>query len=113
MDDTFTIEFPNDVPDSELEIVRAELTSINEVQDAGSMRSRSIDAQSLMLWVSVATGVLGVVKTGVPLIQSITGMFRSKGIKGAKITLANGTSFTADEISPEDLEKLLASSKGQ
>ena len=113
MDDTFTIEFPNHVPDSELESLQAELATIIEVQDAGSMSSRSIDAQSLALWVSVATGVLGIVKTGVPLIQSIIGMVRSKGIKGAKITLANGTSFTADEISAEDLEKLLTSTKGQ
>lgn len=111
MDDTFTIELPTDVSDSELESIQAELKNIAEVEDAGSLNARTIDAQSLALWVSVATGVLGIVKTGVPLIQSIIGMVRSKGIKGAKITLANGTTFTADEISPEDLEKLLASSK--
>jgi len=38
-------------------------------------------------------------------------MIRGKGIKGAKIILSNGTSFSADEISANDLENLVKTSQ--
>jgi hypothetical protein len=112
MSDTFMIEFPKEVSDDELKKIQTELGQLEQVQGSGSMGARSIDAQSIMLWVSVATGILGVVKTGVPLVQSIIETLRGKGVKGAKITLANGTSFSADEMSSKDLESLLKASQG-
>jgi hypothetical protein len=110
MAETFTIEFPPDVQESEVANIENELKSVAGVEDAGSMGARSIDVQTLALWVSVATGVVGFAKTAMPLIQSVIEMIRGKGIKGAKITLANGTSFSADEISLKDLENLVKAS---
>lgn len=111
MADTFTIEFPPEVQERDVESIETELKNVDGVQDAGSMGARSIDAQTVMLWVSVATGVVGLAKTGLPLIQNVIDMIRGKGIKGAKITLANGTSFSADEISAKELGNLIEASK--
>src|SRR5260370_29901613 len=111
MSDTFTIEFPAEVSDSELESIQAQLREMSEVEDAGSMNARSIDAQSLMLWVQIATSAVGLVSAGVPLVQRVVEMIRGKGLKGVKLMLSDGTSFSADEISAQELEKVLKASK--
>lgn len=111
MSDTFTIEFPADVSDSELESIQAQLREMSEVEDAGSMNARSIDAQSLMLWVQIATSAVGLISAGVPLVQRVVEMIRGKGLKGVKLMLSDGTSFSADEISAAELEKVLKASK--
>jgi hypothetical protein len=40
-------------------------------------------------------------------------MIRGRGLKGVKLTLSDGTSFSADEISAQELEKVLKASKTQ
>jgi hypothetical protein len=113
MEDAFTIEFPRTVSDRELEALQAEIKQVSEVEDAGSMGARGVDPQMIMLWVQVISGVLGVVSTGVPIIQKIIEMIRGKGIKGAKITLANGTTISVDDISAKDLESLFKAARQQ
>jgi hypothetical protein len=112
MEDAFTIEFPRTVSDRELEALQAEIKQVSEVEDAGSMGARGVDPQ-IMLWVQVISGVLGVVSTGVPIIQKITEMIRGKGIKGAKITLANGTTISVDHVAAKDLESLFKAARQQ
>ncbi len=107
MAETFTIEFPSTAQESDVANIEHELKNVAGVEDAGSMTARSIDVQTLGLWVSAASGVLGLASTGIPLIKTVIEMIRGKGIKGAKVTLANGTSFSADEISMKDLETLM------
>lgn len=111
MSDTFTIEFPAEVSDAELDSIRDEIRKIGQVEDADSMAALSIDAQSIMLWVQVASGVMGVLGAGVPLLTSIVGMIRGKGLKNVTVKLPDGTSFTADNASTQDIEKLLKASK--
>ena len=110
MADTFQIEFPSNMQERDVTTIENEIKQVAGVEDAGSMTTRSIDVQTLGLWVSAASGVLGLASTGIPLIKTVIEMIRGKGIKGAKITLANGTSFSADEISMKDLETLMKSS---
>ena len=110
MADTFTIEFPPDVQESDVANIENEVKNVAGVEDAGSMAARSIEVQTLGLWVSAASGIIGLASTGIPLIKTVIEMIRGKGIKGAKITLANGTSFSADEISLKDLENLMKAS---
>lgn len=112
MADTLMIEFPADVRESDVADIENELKNVAGVEDAGSTTVRSIDVQTLGLWVSAASGIIGLASSGIPLVQSIIGLIRGKGIKGAKITLANGTSFSADEISARDLENLIKASNG-
>ena len=112
MAETFMIEFPNTVADSELDSLRNELRELDEVSDVGGGDTRAIDPASLMMWVTLGSTAITAAGGGVGLFERIAGMFRRKGIKGAKITLANGTSFSADEISAEDLQNLLKASKG-
>lgn len=111
MEDLFSIELPTTVSDSELEALKSEIKQLNDVADAGLEDTRGIDPVSLGIWVQAAAGVLGVVGTAVPIIQKIIEMIRGKGIPGAKITLPNGVTISADEVSAKDLERLLRAVK--
>jgi hypothetical protein len=107
MEDIFTIELPAGVPDSHLDDLQDELKQLDGIADAGSEGARSIHIATIGLWVQAAGGVLTLVSTAVPVIEKIVSMIRGKGIKGATITLANGTSISVDEVSAKDLEKML------
>jgi hypothetical protein len=107
MDDIFVIEFPSTMPKSEVEALEQEFRSLNGVEDAGLDDSRSVDLVAAGIWIKLVADALGAVNSGIPIVQQISQMIRGKGIKGAKITFADGTSASFDEISAKDLEKLL------
>ena len=113
MEDILTIELPTTLSRTELNSLRDEVIQISGVEDADTQSTRSVDMVTLNLWIQFATGVLGAASTGVPIVQKIVEMVRGKGIKGAKITLANGVTVVADEISLKDLEKLIQASSQQ
>lgn len=107
MDDIFVIEFPSTLPRSEVEALEKEFLNMNGVADAGLDDVRSVDVVTAGVWVKLVADALGAVSAGVPIIQQISQMIHGKGIKGAKINFANGTTVSIDEISTKDLEKLL------
>ena len=112
MAETFMIEFSGKFTDSELDSLREELRQLEDVNDVGRGDTKAIDPASLMLWVTLGSTAIAAAGSGVGLFEKIAGLFRGKGIKGAKITLENGTSFCADEISAEDLASLLKAARG-
>jgi hypothetical protein len=107
MEDLITIELPSTTPEEDLKALKDQIQKMGDVEDTGSLGERSIDPVTLGLWIQLATGALGVVSTGVPIIQKIVEMIRGKGIKGVKLTLANGTTVSVDDASAKDLEKLI------
>ena len=107
MSDVFEIELPKDVSAAELHALRGDLRTIQEVEDTGSGDERAIDPASVMLWVQVITGALTAVGTGAAVLEKIVGVLRGRGIKGAKIKLADGTTIDAEQISPEALATVL------
>lgn len=114
MEDIFTIEFPNTIPDRALETLQAEIKQIDAVEDSDSMDARSVDPQSLMMWVQVAAGTLGVISTAVPLIEKVINMVRGKGLKGVKLGFADGFTVSIDEVSSaKDLEIVLKNLRQQ
>lgn len=113
MEDLFSIELPKTVSDIELEALEGEIKQLNDIADAGVEDTRSIDPATLGIWIQLATGVLGVVGTALPIIRQIIEMIRGKGIKGAKIILDENTTISVDEVSAKDLESVLKALKQQ
>lgn len=108
MANIFSIELPTSVSDSDIETLKTEIKELENVTNAGLEDARSgIDPVSLGIWVQTVTGILGLIGTAVPIIQKIIEMLRGKGIKGAKISLANGVVINVDEVSVKELERLL------
>jgi hypothetical protein len=106
MNDMFTIELPKTIAAQQLSDLESEVAKLAEVDDAGTLDSRSIDPAMLGLWIQAATGILGVISTAVPLVQKVVDMIRKKGIKGAKLRFEGGE-IEVDNISIAELKTLL------
>jgi len=105
MEDILTVELPGELSDAEVKALRDEIRQMSGVEDAGSQKARGVGPARPGIWVQLPTGALGAA-SGVPIVQKIAETVRDKGIKGAKITLANGAMLSIDEISSRDLEKI-------
>ncbi len=111
MADIITIELPKTVSENEIATLQADLKAIESVENARPTKRRGVDPQAAMMWVQFATGALSAVTTGLPILQKVSEAVRGKGIKGAKIALADGTTISLDRVSADDLERLIKASK--
>lgn len=107
MEEIFTIELPATLSREEVETLENDLRAVDGVDDAGSEDARSVDPLTLGVWVQLIGGLLGSLDSGASVVQKIAETIRGKGIKGAKIKFANGTTLSVDEISSKDLQKLM------
>lgn len=107
MSDVFEIELPKNISTQDINALRTDLKAMREVEDIGSGDERSIDPATAMLWIQVVTGALTAVGTGAAVLEKVITALRGRGIKGARIKLADGTSIDADEMSPEALAAVL------
>jgi hypothetical protein len=104
--EAFEIELPSDVSYDLRAQLEAAVASTQGVDQCGQGDTRSLDPAALTLWVTLAGTVVTTVGAAIPVVKQIIELCRSKGIKGAKLVLADGTVVQADEISAEDLMKL-------
>ena len=112
MADTFTISLPEGVSEDDIKEIKNLLKEIDSVDDAGSVSSRSgIDPASIMLWVQLATGVLGVTSTGIVIAQKLKELFQKKRVSGARVKLPNGTEISLDTGSAEEIAKIIEAAK--
>lgn len=107
MGDVFKVVLPTGISKDEIVSLEAELNDIDVVEDAGRASSRAFDAASATLSIRVEGGMLDLVGTAVPLLNKVLDTIRGRGIKGARITMPNGTTVEADEISVRGLEALV------
>jgi hypothetical protein len=107
MSQRFKIELPADCPAEEAKTLVAEVKAMEDVQNAGTLTARSLDPASIGLWVQLASGIVTATAAAVPVIQRIAELLRGRGVKGAKLTFADGTVLTVDDISAHDLKNLL------
>lgn len=110
MDELFTLELPKSVSPQELSGLKREVAAIDGVDDTGTLDARGVDPATIGLWVQAAAGVIGVVSTGLPLLEKIIDMIRGRNIKGAKLRF-EGVEIDVDRISPDELKSLVASMK--
>lgn len=104
--EAFVIELPDDVSPELRAQLESALAGTAGVDQCGQGGARSLDPGSLTMWITLAGTVVTTVGAAVPVVKQIIELFRGKGIKGAKLVLADGSVLQADEISADDLMKL-------
>jgi hypothetical protein len=107
MTDTLQIVVSSKESGAALDTLTDKLKSEDDIVNAGSASSRSMDPGSLMVWVQVASGVLGVVATAMPIVEKIMKVIRGNGISGATIRLPNGAEVLVDHASTKEVERLI------
>jgi hypothetical protein len=104
--EAFEIELPPGVDKAALASLQQALAETGGVDQCGQSTARSLDPAALTLWVTLAGSVLTTLGAAVPVVRQIIDLCKRKGIKGAKLVLADGSVLQADEISSDDLLKL-------
>jgi hypothetical protein len=104
--EAFEIELPPSVSPALRAQLEAQVAATAGVDQCGPGDTRSLDPGTLTLWVTLAGTVVTTVGAALPVVKQIIEMCRGKGIKGAKLVLADGSVLQADEISADDLAKL-------
>ena len=107
MTDTLQIVIDSKGSKLALDTITRKLKTEAEIVDAGSVSSRNIDPGTIMLWVQVVSGVLGVVATAVPILEKIINVIRGNGVSGATVKLPNGAELSVDNASTEEIERLI------
>ena len=105
--EAFTISLPDSTSASQQRELESALQKMANVEDAGVSETRSIDPESIMLWVKLAGSVITAASAAIPVIKQVVDLLRSKGVKGAKINLPGGATLQVDEASSKDIERLL------
>ena len=111
MEDAFTITLPKGTRSADLDILQSELRELDGIDDVGSMDALSVTPQEAMLWVQTAAGVIGLATAAVPLFEKIRGLFRKKSVRGAQVTLGDGTVIKFDDVTADELERLLKAAR--
>jgi hypothetical protein len=109
--EAFEIELPASVDHGALTDLEQALGEIEGVDQCGKSTTRSLDPAGLMVWVTLVSSVVSAAGGAVPVVKLILDLFRRKGIKGAKLKLADGSVLEFDEISGDDLQRLVQRTK--
>ena len=107
MEKYVNFKLPKDLNPDDVDEIKNELKGMEEVQDAGPGDARFIDAESIMVWVTLLSTVVVNIDKAIPVFAKIKGLFQKKGIKGVKISKPDGTTITIDNVSAEEIVKLL------
>jgi hypothetical protein len=106
MSDRLAIELPSDVTAEDQDAIVASLRELEEVEQAENLGpSRSVDLETISVGVQLA-GQIGALIG--PVVSKIINIVRGRRIKGVHLSLPDGTTLAVDEISPDDLDRLLA-----
>jgi len=102
-----SIMLPDSSGESEQLALEEAIRQLDLVDDAGISVPRAIDPASVLLWVKLASTVIGGIGTAIPVIEKIVALIRGKGIRGARIELPGGARLNIDEASSAEIERLL------
>ncbi len=114
MTEVVSIVLPEQVSEDDAQEIQDFLKNVDGIEDAGSISTRSMaDPASITLWVEVASGILGLVSTAVPVIQNLMEIFRKKNLPAAIIKLPDGTEIVFDKnSSPDEIANMIRAIKG-
>lgn len=85
----------------------AAMTGVEAAEESPREKTRSLDPQAVQMVVTTASAAIAGLNGLVPLIQQVLGLFKKKGIPGAKITLPNGTVIEADNMTADEVQQLV------
>jgi hypothetical protein len=105
----FEIELPTKIDPATFAQLEKELHNVAGVDQFGSSGTRSLDPAAVTMWIQLLGTGITTAAAVVPVVKQILDLFKKKGIKGAKLKLADGTTVEADDISADDLLKIAAS----
>ena len=114
MSEVVNIVLPEGVSDEDAREIQELLKEVEGIEDAGSASTRSLaDPASITMWIEVAGGILGLVSTGLPIIQKLMDIFRKKDLPAARIKLPDGTEIELDkQSSPDEIANMIQAIKG-
>lgn len=104
--EAFLIELPAGTDPTTLKALEQELAQTAGVDQCRQSTARSLDPASITIYITLAGTVITAIGAAVPVVKQMIDLFKSKGIKGAKLLLSDGRVLQVDEISAGDLIKL-------
>jgi hypothetical protein len=110
MEEILEIVMPKSVSENDMDTILDDVRQIKGVKDADIRIDRGADIGTLMSYVQLASGALGVVSTAIPIIKQIIQSIKSKGVTGAEIKIGEMT-IKVDNASATDIERLILASK--
>jgi hypothetical protein len=107
MPDFVTLSIDREVPADTMAAVLSDLRNVQTVVGARPLEQRALDPQGMMALIQVASGVLTAAGTAWTLIDKIRKALHTQKIKGAHLTMPNGTRVDIDQIDEEQLGQLI------
>lgn len=104
--EAFLIELPAGTDPATLQALEQQLARTAGIDQCRRSSSRSLDPASITMYITLTSTVVTAIGAAVPVVKLVMDLFKSKGIKGAKLMLPDGEIFQADDISVNDLLKL-------
>ena len=109
MKDTVTLLLPGDLSEAELTEIMGEIKGMDEIDEAGSSTTRSIELATLMVWIGFAADALGTAAAAADLFKKIFGKLKSRGVTNAQVELPNGVKINLESASIEDIKDIVSS----
>ena len=103
----FRIILPKDTPDVEVKAARKELERISGVEDTTAEQVYGLDPVSIMVWVKLASAIVGAAGGAVPLIKQVVEMFRARNLDAVEIEIPGGGRVKVSSASAADIERLV------
>ncbi len=110
MEEILQIAMPKSVSESDMETMLDDIRQIKGINDADTITYRGVDVGTLMSYVQLASGALGVASTAIPIIQQIIKTIKGKGVTGAEIKIGE-MSIKVDNASAAEIERLIIALK--
>ena len=98
------------LPKSQAASVEEVLAMVPEVESTHASQTR-FDPASVLLFVKLASSVLGVTATAVPIILKLVEALRGKGVAGATIEFPGGGKLSVDNASVGEIERLIRAAR--
>jgi len=107
-----TLSFDDQVSSEAITDALTEMRADPAVTGARQLERRALDPQTAMAIIQVASGVLGVAGSAWGLIEKIRKALHSHQIKGAHLTLPNGTRIDIDQIDEKQFQGIIGATGG-
>ena len=108
MSEFATLSLSPEVSDEESTALLKDLQNLPDIEGARALEQRAIDPASVMLMIEIASGVLSAAASAWSLIDQIRTSLGKKKVAGATITLPNGTKIELDDVSEDQIARLVA-----
>jgi hypothetical protein len=111
MPDFATVSMDSDLSADVMVGIVEDIRKLPDVEGVRALEPRAIDPASLMILVEVAGNALTVAGAAWTLIDRIRTGLRERKITGATITLPNGTRIEFDNVTEDQIAKIMSAAR--